>query len=277
MLKLRDVSRYFDRTPVTDPVTGALLFKAQFNNYDGSRRDAYAAYRRIMSVDPAVAVPAGQCVRALDSVWLVGIAQADGWEELHRRKFIVHQARARASIVTLAGCLAGEEPQSTWGDLQWIATTTDQAAASDEFNLMLAVLPGGVSVPDYSLVTVGNVTLLVQSSAYFSTGFVEARGQQRGDANVLPLAVTRREFVPAVGRHEAQAVAELPSLQLRWQELFKYTDQLDEHFRPGDTVFAVPEGADVRVSDTVTREGRTWQINGLATLAGVRAIHARRL
>lgn len=62
-VKLAQVSRYFDRTLVTDPVTGGFLFKAQFSNYDDSKRDAFTAYRRIMSLSPEITSPA----RARDS------------------------------------------------------------------------------------------------------------------------------------------------------------------------------------------------------------------
>ena len=64
-MKLTQVSRYFDRTPVLDPETGDELFRAQLSNYDGSKRDAFTAYRRIMSVAPDTDIPlkrAGKCI-----------------------------------------------------------------------------------------------------------------------------------------------------------------------------------------------------------------------
>ena len=57
MMTLREVSRYFDRVPCYDPLTGDELFRGQFINYDGSRRDAFTAYRRVLSVDPDVPIP----------------------------------------------------------------------------------------------------------------------------------------------------------------------------------------------------------------------------
>ena len=56
-MKLSQVSRYFDRTPVLDPEAGTELFRAQFSNYDGSKRDAFTAYRRIMEGAAPIQLP----------------------------------------------------------------------------------------------------------------------------------------------------------------------------------------------------------------------------
>ena len=71
MMTMREVSRYFDRVQASNPITGAPLFLCQFANYDGSKRDAFAAYRRVMSTDPDTAVQPGHVVSAL-AVLVVG-------------------------------------------------------------------------------------------------------------------------------------------------------------------------------------------------------------
>ena len=277
-MKLTQVSRYFDRTPVLDPETGDELFRAQLSNYDGSKRDAFTAYRRIMSVAPEVVIPLQRVVRAHDQVWLVGDGHVDGWAEKHRRKHIVHQAAGRARVWSLAGYLANDPPKDTWADLQWVVDRAEEEVGSHKPQMYVAIMSNAERVGEHDVVQVGDERLFVQASAYHSSGFLEARGiLQLGGASDVSLSVQRRTYNPVTGKYTTATVATVRTLNVRWQELYLYGNQLDERFQEGDTVFAVPAATQVQMEDSINFLGRAYSIQSIKTISGALVLHGRLL
>lgn len=277
-MKLTQVSRYFDRTPVLDPETGDELFRAQLSNYDGSKRDAFTAYRRIMSVAPEVVIPLQRVVRAHDEVWIVGDGHVDGWSEPHRRKHIVHQAAGRARVWSLAGYLANDPPNDTWADLQWVVDRAEEEVGSHKPQMYVAVMSNTERVREHDVVQVGDERLFVQSAAYHASGFLEARGiLQLGGASDVTLNVQRRTYDPVTGKYTTATVATARTLNVRWQELYLYGNQLDERFQEGDTVFAVPAATQVQMEDSISFLGRAYSIQSIKTLSGALVLHGRPL
>lgn len=277
-MKLTQVSRYFDRTPALDPETGDELFRAQFSNYDGSKRDAFTAYRRIMSVAPEVTIPPKRVVRAHDKVWIVGDGHVDGWAEKHRRKHIVHQAAGRARVWSLASYLANDPPKDTWADLQWVVDRAEEEVGSHKPQMYVAIMSNTERVREHDVVQVGDERLFVQASAYHSSGFLEARGiLQLGGASDVSLSVQRRTYNPVTGKYTTATVATARTLNVRWQELYLYGNQLDERFQEGDTVFAVPAATQVQMEDSISFFGRAYSIQSIKTISGALALHGRPL
>ena len=277
-MKLTQVSRYFDRTPVLDPETGDELFRAQLSNYDGSKRDAFTAYRRIMSVAPEAVIPLQRVVRAHDQVWLVGDGHVDGWAEKHRRKHIVHQAAGRARVWSLAGYLANDPPKDTWADLQWVVDRAEEEVGSHKPQMYVAIMSNTERVREHDVVQVGSERLFVQASAYHSSGFLEARGiLQLGGASDVSLSVQRRTYNPVTGKYTTATVAAVRTLNVRWQELYLYGNQLDERFQEGDTVFAVPAATQVQMEDSINFLGRAYSIQSIKTISGALVLHGRPL
>lgn len=275
-MSMREISRYFDRTQVFDIDTGALLFRGQFNNYDGSKRDAFAAYRRILSLDPDIVIPVSRCVSAMGKNWMLGDDQVDGWEELHRRKFVAHEAQGKAYISTLAGHLAGSAPAVTWGDMRWMGGTAEESESSDHPSAYVAILPTDTAVRPYDIVTVQGVSMLVQTAALLASGFMEARGlMQEGGLGGQALQVSTRTFDPVTGGYTEALGAPITTLRVRWQELFAYGDQMDKRFQEGDTVFAVAPATPVKLDDALVHGDARFTVKAIKPMAGVKALHAR--
>lgn len=107
MLKLSAAASYFDRTPVVDAYTGAVICYGQVDPYDESKRDAGAAYRRVLSVAPGQVLPAHGAVSVLGMTWLVGRRERDGLQELHRDKYVLQPVDTQFNVATLTGYLSG--------------------------------------------------------------------------------------------------------------------------------------------------------------------------
>lgn len=274
-MAMREVSRYFDRVSAADPASGAELFKCQFANYDGSKRDAFAAYRRVISTDPDVAIPASRCISAMGGVWIVGDGHPDGWETLHRRKYVAQRALGQAQVQTLAQRLNGDAPAAVWADMRWVSDTAEQGESSDRPPAYVAVLPAPTAIKPYDLITLAGQTMLVRSVGLQSSGLLEARGLVEPAQAASTLDVTRRTFVPATGGYTAATVTTVRTFKARWQELFVYADQLDERFQEGDEVFAVPAGTDARSADVLVFGAQRYLVKEVKPIAGVLTLHAR--
>ena len=121
----------------------------------------------------------------------------------------------------------------------------------------------------------GGTTILVRAAAHFASGFMEARGYQQPADTLLAVTILQRKFNPATGGYDLLASASAPSIKARWQELFQYTDQLDERFQEGDAVLAVPAATPVQMSDHLERAGEKFLIQDMTLMAGVLVIHVR--
>ena len=275
MMTMREVSRYFDRVQASNPLTGAPLFLCQFANYDGSKRDAFAAYRRVMSTDPDTVVQPGHVVSALGKTWMLGDDHPDGWDELHRRKFVAHRAAGQAGVQSLQSYLANSTPTSVWADMRWAGDTSEEGESSDKIERHVAILPAGTSVKPYDLISLGGDTMLVRSAALQSSGFMEARGLVQETPARETLSLMQRVFTPATGGYTETSPTPVLTFRARWQEMFRYEDQLDERFQEGDETFAVPVATVVKSGDAFTVSGRRYLVAAVRVLAGVKVIHGR--
>jgi hypothetical protein len=274
-MKLTQVARYFDRTPVTDPDTGDELFRAQFTNYDGSKRDAFTAYRRIVSTAPDVGVPTSRVVAAHGSVWMLGDGHVDGWTEAHRRKYIAHAAAGKATVRTLQQYLDNQAGASAWADLQWVADRAEEEVSSNHPQWYVAILPASATVREHDVIDLNNERLLVQTVALHASGFTEARGYLQRDAADRTLTLSSRTFDPVAGKYTPGAGTTYRTLALRWQEMYLYGNQLDPRLQEGDVAFVLPGSAAVSAESRVTYAGRDYTVLAVKDVSGAKALHAR--
>lgn len=88
-MRLHKVAQFFDRDPVYDFYTGALLFKGQFASYEGNQMDGTVQRRRTLSLAPGLVLPARRVVRIYNETWVVGSPLTDGWESTPIRQTLI--------------------------------------------------------------------------------------------------------------------------------------------------------------------------------------------
>ena len=130
-----------------------------------------------------------------------------------------------------------------------------------------AILPDSFEAEQYDLVTVGALTIFVQSAAHQASGF------QRAGTFRAPACRTCRSACSVGCSTPARAATPLDDghrahLQLRWQELFHRPD--GREVPEGDVVFAVPLTTDVKMGDELTYGTKTCY--GITAMAGVRSV-----
>ena len=274
-MELVDVASFFDKVPARDPVSGRLLFNCQVTAYDESKRDAYTAYRRIMSTHPDVVIPSTRVVSLYGSTWLVGDNQVDGWDTLHRSKSVLHRAKGVASIYRLDGFLAGTPASQPWADLQWVQDKKELEVSSYVPQKHAVVLPDVVDVRPLDIIVLADECVLVASVARHASGFTEALGIKQEWIAPASVTVQTRTFSPTAGGYTAGAAAVVQGVRVRWQELFAYEDQMAERYQEGDHTWVLPMAANVATSSEIVSGSDRYTVMAVRTLNNCRVVHAR--
>jgi hypothetical protein len=273
MMTLAQASAYFDRTEVRHPDTGAVLFLGQVDPYDDSKRDAGAAYRRVLSVASGTVIPASREVRIHGQEWVLGTSERDGLSEIHREKYVLQPARAW-NVSRLPSFLSGAVTAVLRGAAEWIKDTKEAETSSQvasQFNGLFSI---SADIRLHDVLWVGAEAYLSRAVRPLPSGFTGVV-LARLDYPLQACTVTERVYDPVAGAYAAGAPQVVQGLRLRWQDFFAYESQAAEKHRPGDDVLLVPASAVVSTSSTVQAYGSTWSVYSVESVSGVKALHVR--
>lgn len=274
MLTLAEASGYFDLTPILDPDNATELFFGQIGVYDDSKRDAGAAYRRILSVAADTTIPAARAIRALGQVYLVGAQELDGLETVHRAKYVLQAASLKASVYTLSGFVAGTAGTSAWAEAQWVKDGKETGESSNAAREHTIYLASGTALPDKAVITQGTRNFIVTSARQMASGFLAVEAVEL-DYPKSSAALTSQSYDPRTGVFTAGAVVTAGCQRVRWQNLFEQRSESAAAYRDGDDTLVLPSSTAVTTSTRITLAGKPWQVVSVDTLGGAVTVHAR--
>lgn len=274
-MKLSDAASYFDRTPAYDTATGKVLFLGQVAPFDDSRRDANAAYRRILSVRPGTAMPTSRAIRMMGVVWLIGDMEPDGLEELHREKYILQRAPAQVKVSRLSGFLAGTIASTVWASPQWIKDAKQLEVSSATPQIFDVSLPVGSDVQVRDILWDAAAAYLVLAPHVQASGILSANCVKLDQILPAVASLASRTYSPTLGTYSTSAGANVNALRVRWQSLFEYGSQAAERYQEGDIAVVLPTGTSTTTNTLITLAGVTYQTLAVLDLAGAVVLHSR--
>lgn len=275
MMTLAQVSSYFDRAPALDAYSGAQLFLCQVGPYDDSKRDAGAAYRRVLSVAPGTPIPGHRCISVHGQTWIVGAKEVDGLEEAHRDKYVLQSGAERTRVSRLGSFLAGTSEHTVCASFEWLKDAAEQDISSKVPQHYQVYLPLGTDARPQDVLWSQGVAFLVLAPRWQPSGFTIAHCLQLEQTLPEPAILEGRTYDPVAGAYTSGAAVSVPALRARWQNLFRYDTQADARFQEGDCSVAVPDSASVSTATRVTLAGQTWKVLAVDRMAGVKVLHAR--
>lgn len=273
-MTLAQASKYFDRTLVTDPFTGARLFTAQVDPYDDTKRDAYSAYRRILSVAPGTQIPAHRTVRLMGMDWIVGSYESDGMQEIHRQKYVISQAPATLKVSSLAQYLAGQHTKVVRAAPYWNKDAKQVEVSSEQPQMFDVFVP--TEVADKSVLWNASEAYFCMSPRPLASGLLSAFSLKLEHA-AEPATLGIRTYDPVAGGYVTNGTASVQVLRVRWQSLFEYGSDAEVRYRPGDLSIVLPASPTVKTSTSITLPDATYQILSIDQLPGVQVAHCRRI
>lgn len=272
-MKLVDAASYFDRTPVTDPATGLQLFLAQIDNFDDARRDASAAYRRILSVRPGTVVPG--VVKLMGQIWLVGAIQPDGLGELHRQKYVIEKATTILKLSTLNTFLAGTYSSIQWASPHWTKDAKQLETSSETPQIFDVTLPAAAAVSAQTILWIAGSAYLVLAPHPAASGYTIATCLKLDQSSPSTANLQTRTYNPVTGTYTTSAGASINALRVRWQSLFSYGSQAAEKNQEGDVAIVLPAGTVATNQSLITILGVTYQTLAVLAVGGAVVLHAR--
>lgn len=273
-MELVDVASFFDRVPAVDPASGHTLFHCQVLAYDESKRDAFTAYRRMMSLRPDTTLPVDRVVELHGVTWIVGDGQLDGWSEAHRRKHVLHRAGGRAQVYRLSAWLSGTANSNPYADLQWVKDVKELEVSSRSPQKYVSIFASSVDLREYDVVSYGGRTQLVTSVVRSAAGYMEGFGMLQ-EQPLTSVTLAGRTYNPATGGYAAASNVNVNAMRVRWQELYGYEDQLAERYQEGDCTWVLPSSAGVSTSTEIVSGSDRYSILAVRDVSGCRAVHAR--
>ena len=85
-MRLKNVSKFFDKDVITDGYTGASLFKVQFASYEGAQPDGTFSRKRTLSYAPGLVIPDRRVVATSTERWIVGDPNTDEFQGSQMRQ-----------------------------------------------------------------------------------------------------------------------------------------------------------------------------------------------
>lgn len=277
MLTLAQAASYFDRTDVFDGYTGTLLFQCQIDPYDDSKRDAMAAYRRVMSVRPGTQLPAHLVLQTMGQHWIAAARpEADGLEELHREKYVLQAAQDRYRLGSMGQFLAGVPATEVFAFPAWVRDAKQIEESSDVANLFEVILPLGVDCAAHDVLWAGDEAFLSLSVRRLPSQFLGVQCLRLGQVAPAPATLVSRAFSPVQGKQVDALSTIVPALRVRWQSLFAYESQLATRYQEGDFALVVPAGTIVTKDTKVSFAGADHSVLDVDQLRDSVALHLRR-
>lgn len=275
MMTLDKASAYFDRTPALHPDNATVLFLCQVDPYDDSKRDAGAAYRRVLSVAAGTVIPSDRAVRIHGVVHLIGTREVDGWEDIHREKYTL-QAAEQLTVRTASEHLAQSAGTYVWGGLEWIKDGKEVNSSSNVSSQLNCYLADGTQVSVPSFVSDGTRTYIARTIREVASGFTVVLVESM-ESGLVTADVTTRTYDPVAGGYTNASTQQVPCQIVRWQTLFEYRSEASPKFRPGDDTAILPAGTALGTDSSIVADGITYQVIDTYTAAGARIAHVRRI
>lgn len=279
MMTLAQASSYFDRTEVFDAYSGASLFHGQIDPYDDSKRDAMAAYRRVLSVAPGTLIPSHRAIDVFGIRWLVaGEPEIDGLAEPHRVKYVLQMTEGAFRIGTVTDFLDGGGSISPrYAFPSWVKDAKQIEESSDVANLFEIILPLDTAVGPKQVIWKAGAAYLTLSARRLPSDFVGANSVRLDQAEPFEAVIRSRTFSPTEGKFVVGQATYTQALRVRWQSLFDYDAQLAPRFQEGDFTLAFAEETELSTSSRVEFEGELLSVLSVNSIAGGVIAHVRRV
>jgi hypothetical protein len=277
-VKLSKAASHFDKTVCADTANPGTTFLAQLDVFDDSKRDGPTVARRILSVDPAVSMPAGRVLTIAGEQWLVGTHQADQFRGATiRDKYILHRALGAATVRTAAEAIASTGGTSTYAGRLWVKDIREQEASSSLTSFLNVFLPSPVAAAVGAIIGLSGKLHLVRNSYLSAAGFTVAEVDELASA-VVAGTYTPRTYTAATDTEAAGTPVPLNLLPTRFFDDYAYATAASEKFEPGD-VRALIRKVDVaapKAKDILAYGGVTWRVFSVADEGTSWGLHLRK-
>lgn len=266
-MRLSVAASYFDKTLCADTFNSGTTFYGQLDIFDDSKRDGATVARRVLSVDPAVVIPARRVITIAGEQWIIGTSQADSFNGASIRvKYILHRAHGAATVKSAAQVLGTAGSLATYASKLWVKDLKEVEVSSKLSGFFNIYLP----TPD--AIAASNVVSVLGRLHLVRNFYLSAAGFNVAECDELPIdALTVGTYTPMTfsaandDRTPGAGVA-LNVLRLRFQDLYQYLNDAEPKYVDGDLRVLIRKAdvATAKVNDQFTVGGEVYEVLSVA-------------
>jgi len=263
-MRLANAAKYFDRLEVRDAYSGRKLFRAQFDLFDDSERDAIGMLRRTLSVAPGTQMPARLAITAPEGYhWIVGATDnMDTFgNEVIRDKYTLHRSSGLARVCTPAEVIAGAGGTEMHGGLAWIKDWREEAVSSRPYPYCEIYFAAGEPVEPDRYVVLGGRVFRIRSVYTSEAGFKVAEADDL-QAALQPITYSGTLVYDPITDEETATPVAMTALVYRFSSHYQYDQASAEKMEPGDLNCVITK-ADVALAEVgriVVYSGVTYRV-----------------
>ena len=274
-MKLKNVSKFFDKTKAVDAYNSSYSFKCQVEPLDMYRTEGTRIKIRNMSTAPEVVIPARRVIKIDDQAYIVSDSSLDHWSgEAIRSRYVLQGADHVVEIRTIAQVLENVPGVQAFASIDFNKYGTDERDSS-EYHPQYHIYFGKETVGEDVLIHTVDRNYLVKNSYLTPAGIVDALANELDDPVVQVTVSTGRSYNPVTDSYTATTVS-VRAVLVRWQEYFEYLTQGSTKYERGDAQLFVLPAVQAKAGDTVSIGGEDFKVLSHLDRSGYRSLHIRR-
>ena len=266
-MKLQNVDRFFDSTPLRDAYTNANFGVGQLDLFDDSKRDGVTVLRRVLSVVAQWTPPPRGVLSFTGENWLVGLSYPDVFKgQVIRKRFILHRSDGICQFLTgdellTAGAtgLKAHASKAWVKDVKDISTTSDLQSQYVVYAAKSEALAQGMFVrfPD-------GTTLLARNSYSAVSGFraLECSELEPDALTTVQLTLQRPTYDPVLETYATVAPVAVPAIVTRFLDDYEFRNEKMPDAFIGDLRVRVRavDAVGVQAGDSIALNSKSWKI-----------------
>ena len=274
-MKLKSVSKFFDKTKAVDAYNSLYSFKCQVEPLDMYRTEGTRIKIRNMSTAPEVVIPARRVIKIDDQAYIVSDSSLDHWSgEAIRSRYVLQGADHVVEIRTIAQVLEDVPGVQAFASIDFNKYGTDERDSS-EYHPQYHIYFGKETVKKDALIHSTDSNYLVKNSYLTPAGIVDALANELDDPVVQVTVSTGRSYNPVTDSYTA-TTASVRAVLVRWQEQFSYLTQGSTKYERGDAQLFVLPAVQAKAGDIVSIGSEDFKVLSYLDKGGYRSLHIRR-
>lgn len=274
-MKLKSVSKFFDKTKAVDAYNSRYSFKCQVEPLDMYRTEGTRIKIRNMSTAPEVVIPARRVIKIDDQAYIVSDSSLDHWSgEAIRSRYVLQGADHVVEIRTIAQVLEDVPGVQAVASIDFNKYGTDERDSS-RYHPQYHIYFGKEAVEEDYVVHTTSSNYLVKNSYLTPAGIVDALANELDDPVVQVTVSTGRSYNPVTDSYTA-TTASVRAVLVRWQEYFEYLTQGSTKYERGDAQLFVLPAVQAKAGDIVSIGSEDFKVLSYLDKGGYRSLHIRR-
>ena len=274
-MKLKNVSKFFDKTKAVDAYNSSYSFKCQVEPLDMYRTEGTRIKIRNMSTAPEVVIPARRVIKIDDQAYIVSDSSLDHWSgEAIRSRYVLQGADHVVEIRTISQVLEDVPGVQAFASIDFNKYGTNERDSS-RYHPQYHIYFGKETVGEDVLIHTVDRNYLVKNSYLTPAGIVDALANELDDPVVQVTVSTGRSYNPVTDSYTATTVS-VRAVLVRWQEYFEYLTQGSTKYERGDAQLFVLPAVQAKAGDTVSIGGEDFRVLSHLDRSGYRSLHIRR-